>query len=1156
MTTDAGFIPGFLVIHGNQAESLRDVLLQWMAAYPPAPLERDVVITQSNGIAQWLNFSLASQDEPGLGIAAGVDTVLPARFLWRCYRAVLGAEAVPEVSPLDKPRLVWRLMRLLPDLVGAPGYDPLQRFLQNDPDQRRLLQLSQRLADLYDQYQVYRADWLAAWAAGDEVLINAAGQRSPLGDNLWQARLWQSVLADIAADPNTPSGPAAAGRAAVHQAFVTAAQASGTERPRGLPRRVFVFGLSSLPAQSLEVLGAIARWCQVILCVQNPCQYHWADIIEARWQERRATKARQRHDSRPHDDAHPLLAAWGRQGRDFMSLLAAYDDPAAREAHLPALTAIGQAVDVFTSPGEGSVLQQLQDDVLALRPLAETQSRWGAVDPAQDHSLRFHIAHSPQREVEILHDRLLGAFEADPSLQPRDCLVMVPDIMRYAPHIEAVFGLHAAQDDPRAIAFSIADQGQRGRDPIIQALEQLLRLGQSRTTLSEVLDLLEVPALRRRFGIEETDIPRLHRWVARANVRWGLHAEQARTLGLPGDQVLRHTWRHGLRRLLLGYATGADAQPWQDIEPQGEVGGLEAALLGPLEQLLGALDALWAAQQDSATVADWVGRWRQWLGDFFAPETRAEQASLLALESALRDWLEAVEAAQFHELLPATVVAECWVAGLDQASLSQRFFGGAVTFATLMPMRAIPFRFVALLGMNDGDYPRARAVADFDLMAMDYRPGDRSRREDDRYLFLEAVLSAREHLHCSWVGRSVTDNTPRSPSVLVGQLRDHLAAGWRLAGVDQPDSGRALVDALTIDHPLQPFSTRYFTAAEDGLYTYAREWRQGKEAALSLPPGVAPDDRLPPPDIAMAMDLAGLRRFLRDPVKAWFEDRLGVVLNQRIEAIENDEPFALNALDRWQMARDLMDQAEVMATQADGDDWLETAIERRVRRGDLPAAGVGRIQAEAIGADLQAALAQRDACLADWPVALPERWVRYPSTSPKLEDRLRNLHAPSPDADTLLQWRLEPGRLYDSRPRYDRMVDAWLAHLLANATVGFTQTQIFSVAGHAELAPLESEQAAAMLDGLLALWLEGMTRPLPMAPRTAFAWLAKENDEQAAKAYEGDDFNLGERMRSPYLARVYPDYAALVASGEFYQQAQAVLDPLKQFATVQKGSAE
>jgi len=196
------------------------------------------------------------------------------------------------------------------------------------------------------------------------------------------------------------------------------------------------------------------------------------------------------------------------------------------------------------------------------------------------------------------------------------------------------------------------------------------------------------------------------------------------------------------------------------------------------------------------------------MADFFEASDRREGYTLMELESALQGWQQACGEAALTDPLPLSVVGEYWLSRLDEQGLSQRFFGGAVTFATLMPMRAIPFRRVCLLGMNDGDYPRSRKPLDFDLMGRDYRPGDRSRREDDRYLFLEALLSAREHLHISWVGHSINDNSERPASVLVAQLRDHLKSGWRLSGYEShgEKAGAALLDALTTTHRLQPFN--------------------------------------------------------------------------------------------------------------------------------------------------------------------------------------------------------------------------------------------------------------------------------------------------------------------------------------------------------------
>ena len=295
--------------------------------------------------------------------------------------------------------------------------------------------------------------------------------------------------------------------------------------------------------------------------------------------------------------------------------------------------------------------------------------------------------------------------------------------------------------------------------------------------------------------------------------------------------------------MVLGFATGTSAA-WQGIEPYDEIGGLDAALIGPLVELLTTLEWAWQQLQTPRPPTEWMHTLTQLMDAVFLATTEADVLAVTRVTTALEQWsTECQQAAPLTAALenppnppfskggaevtvPLEVVREAVLAAVDAPTLTQRFFAGAVNVATLMPMRAIPFRHIWLLGMNDGDYPRHYQRADFDLMAKDYRPGDRSRREDDRYLFLEALLSAREHLAISWVGRSIRDDSPRPPSVLVGQLRDHLAAGWRLATVSGSDSGEHLLAALTTEHPLQPFSVRYFQPDRpQQLFTYASEWR-------------------------------------------------------------------------------------------------------------------------------------------------------------------------------------------------------------------------------------------------------------------------------------------------------------------------------------------
>jgi exodeoxyribonuclease V gamma subunit len=1123
--TAAPLTSGLLVLHGNRLEDLARVVFDWLAAHPLAPLEEETLLVQSNGMAEWLKMELAAAH----GVCAAARVELPARFLWRTYRAVLGREAVPALSPVDKLPLAWRLMRLLPGLAENPVFAPVAAFLGGAGrasagealagDETRRLQRARRLADLFDQYQVYRSDWLRDWEDGTDALRTPFGVPVPVpAEQRWQPALWRAVVATL------DEAARRATRPALHERFVRALVAPAGERPpAGVPRRVVIFGTTHVPAQTLQALAALARTSQVLLAVPNPCRHHWADLIEGRELLR---AERRRHAPRGgvdlaavpfetlHAHGHPLLAAWGRQSRDFIRQLDAYDDAqAARERFaLP-------RIDLFDEEGAagrgGTLLQQVQARIRDLVPLAEHEH---APVPAADRSIVFHQAHSAQREVEVLHDQLLELLARPPEagergpLAPRDIVVMVPDIDTFAPAIRSVFGQHA-RGDARFIPWGIADQRERAHNPLLAALEWVLRAPQQRFTATELLGLLEVPAVARRLGLREGDLPLLQGWIAAAGVRWGLDAAQRAALGLHacGDA---NTWAFGLRRMLLGYAVGApvgdidgfafdglggaddtrraglagideeaEAAAWARddddgpvgdapegqtrgaavpagrgdpaaarlaaIEPCAEVAGLSAGLAGALAEWLSLLQAWWLDAGTARTPVAWGERLRALLGALWLPGDPGERATLAALHDALAQWLQACEAAAFDEPVHLAVVREAWLDAVDEPSLAQRFKAGGVTFCTLLPLRAVPFEVVCLLGMNDGDYPRRGPRSDFDLMGWpgQARPGDRSRRDDDRQLMLDALLSARRVLYVSWCGRSQRDNQAQPPSVLVAQLRDYLAAGW----------GEAVVQARTTQHPLQPFSRAYFEerGGPFGLFTYAAEWRAafgaGAEAATgeatiattTTATATATTPPLPavpgPEDAAPALTLQELARFLRNPVKSFFRRRLAVAFDEAGEAADDDEPFASGGLERWRQIDEVLREARRRLGEAEGgsddaggrrsgvasdagsgggggrsgggrdggtgaapagDDGRRLArlvrseVVRLQRAGHLPLAGPGRQVRAALQRTLQPMLAQWQAELAERPrrhEKLPLRWSARAGLC--LEDWLVGLRA-------------------------------------------------------------------------------------------------------------------------------------------------------------------
>lgn len=1133
---------GPIMLQSNRMEDLRDLTLQWIRRHPLHPLGRTLFLVQSNGIAQWLKTSIATTgDGNGHGVCLGIEVSLPARFQWQAYRSVIetneGVGAVPVTSPYDKNRLRWRIMALLPTLLTEPLFAPLAHYLRNDQEKSRQFQLAEQLADLFDQYQVYRADWLNDWDAGRDQLRLAGGRATPVPDEQrWQPALWRRIGESLG------TGRADTHRAAIHQRFLGAAHHL-RERPEALPERIVVFGISSLPQPMLETLGALSGVSEVILCLLNPCQYDWSEIIETQevLRQQRRLRRRQgmptglhRQPEQLHLHAHPLLAAWGKQGRDYLQLLSEHD-----HTDLTAMQALQQPVDFFSEPTTDTLLGQLQSDILNLRPLDETRDAWPPVSADRDNAIRFHRCHSPQRELEVLHDTLLAAFDQDAELTPRDVMVMVPDINEYAPIIDAVFGQFTYRDR-RSMPYHIADQGRRHREPLLVALEALLSLPRSRFRASEILDLLDIPPLRARFGLAEGDLDTLKRWIEGANIRWGLSAEQRADLGLPHQDTL-HTWRFGLERMLMGYAVGSadPSEPdWQDIVPYDEVAGLDAGLVGPLYQLIATLDDYRVHLAKPRPAGDWALTVRTMIDATLTPQTAAEQALLGQIVTGLETWQQEIEEAAVDDDLPLAVVRESWLAQLDEPALSQGFQMGGITFATLMPMRAIPFKHVVLLGMNDGAYPRRAEAPDFDLMARrgHYRAGDRARRDDDRYLFLEALLSARDRLTISWCARSVRDNSEQPPSVLVGQLRDHLDRGWRL---DTNELDASVAEALTTDHPLQPFAEAYF---RDGspLFTYANEWRSLRTA---IPESEA--DPLPLWIPEGPITLTNLVRFLRDPVTALFQQRLGTYAGEDAAVTPDEEPFEFDALGGWQARNTLLEPiSQSLGHGIDIDPMaeLERRIDRHQRAGDYPPAPVASAIRGRLLEQVPETLMRYRALLADYP----ER----PTTSPRielsvsvalqgethtvmLEDSLEGISMAETMTGEPRRARLalvtSPLLGDKDKLHWRQLLKHWPAHLATQCLYPATDTHLVSPGSTLTLPGLPAAEARAALSALIEQWLIGMHQPTPTHPDLARPLL--EGSKQCHRDWEKAYDTL--RERSPLFVREYPRLESLVQDDAF-----------------------
>lgn len=880
----------FTLYHSNQLDILTQLTAILMDQQPLRdPLRPETILVQSSGMAQWLQIALAEQR----GVAANLTFPLPSRFMWDMYRCVF--PQTPRENAFSKASMSWMLMRQLPTHLTEPAFSVLRDYLQDDDDQRKRYQLAARIADLYDQYMVYRPEWLLAWEKGERVAGLEEAQE-------WQARLWAGLVDEIQAQQGEVWH-----RARLHYRFLQTLHHCDTP-PAGLPERVFICGITSLPPAYLAALQVLGRHIDIHLLFPNPCRHYWGDSLEPlRLAQESGDAIAVSSPEMPvvalnemdgeadtlFDTGNPLLASWGKMGRDFLYLLT--QQPEIRE------------IDAFVELNADTLLQTLQRDILEL----EDQSQRGLtpesfahseakryLDP-QDHSVSIHVCHSPQREVEVLHDHLLATLEADPELTVRDIIVMVADIDAYTPFIQAVFGGQPAE---RYLPYAISDRRARFLHPALQALSHLLMLPDSRFSSEDVLALLEIDTVAARFGIDAHSVGLLRQWVAETGIRWGLDDDNVRELTLPATG--QHTWRFGLMRMLLGYAMKSQRGSWRAVLPYDNTRGLIAELAGKLAVLLATLRRWRHTLTQTYTLREWQPLCRALCEDFFAADKETEAVLLLA-EQQWQDLIQQGLQAGYDERVPLTLLRDGLLQALDETRVSQRFLAGQINFCTLMPMRSIPFKVVCLLGMNDGVYPRTLTPLGFDLMHSHRQRGDRSRRDEDRYLFLEALLSAQQQLYISYTGRSIQDNSLRYPSVLVSELVDYIAHSFCLPqdrACDVDTSAARVREALHVHHARMPFSAENFQPGTRGQ-SFAAEWLPAARAEKQpwpefiQPLPFAEQDELP---------FGSLLAFWRHPVRAFFQMRLGVSFTLDSPSLPEDEPFVPDALSRYQMNEQLI----------------------------------------------------------------------------------------------------------------------------------------------------------------------------------------------------------------------------------------------------------
>jgi exodeoxyribonuclease V gamma subunit len=1055
-------------------------------AAPPAggdPLWPETIAVQGRGMERWLSLELSRR----LGVWANAWFPFPRSLIERAFDAVLGP-APREARIFDPEELRFSIAALLVELRDRPELAPLSAALREESralgedSMLRRLQLAARIAEVFDRYVTYRPQMIRGWDRG-------SGDGAPA----WQVALWRALVARHGEHHF----------AARAEAFLAALESAGGVLA-GLPARIHVFGVTTLPPLYVDLLSALSRRVELHLFVLT------------------CTRA-------PLSDASGSGALWpslGSVGRGFHELLAG--------------RAGGERLcAAFRDPGDATVLRALQRAILE-----------GDAPPATprpvvlaDRSIQVHACHGPLREVEVLHDQLCALLEGDPGLEPRDVIVMTPDVETYAPFIEAVFSAGSPREGERPqLGHRIADRGARATQDVVDAYWRLLEALQGRLEASAVVDLLLLERIRRRFGIEVGDLDLLIEWIEDAGIRWAADARHRLESGQP--PVSQNTWREGLDRLLLGVALSAEGEPI--FLEQLPVGSADPARLDLLGRFVDFCETLFACRERVSGERPVRAFCLELAEVLEATIDRddgtgggAEQHA--RIRSALADLAERAQVTGFSEPVGLRALLHELAPRLEEGLSSHRFLSGGITFCEMIPMRSIPFRVVALLGMNDESFPRGSEPLGFDLVSRFPRTGDRTPREDDRYLFLEAIVSARDHLLVTYTARSLRDGSERAPSVVVSELLDELMI--RFAG----ERG-SLRDQLVTLHPRQAFDPRYFDGSDARLSSYSRADCAGaralSEARAAPERARAPFVRTPlaAPESASQVDLDRLARFFEHPVRAFLQERLGLYLRDELPDLEDREPIELDALARWKLGDRLLRSGLAGLPLSRPRDVLRAA-------GALPLGAAGEIELDRCAARVGGLLdAVRSLRGGDRGRVVP---VDLAVAGRRITGALRDVW---PAGRVVCQYSSVPHRAE---------LAFWVRHLAwscvapeAGARESFLVAQDRKTKQVSVLRLRAVADAEARLADLLELYERGRCAPLPLAPSASReqadlgfekGWL-EEVAPAIAQRWETARRDVPPESRDPYLHQAFGDIELLAAGpvpggDDFASLARRIYEP-------------
>jgi exodeoxyribonuclease V gamma subunit len=1019
------------IFTSNRLENLLDSLAQDIDGKKQTPKSifsqpAKVVIIQSQGMSKWLNQNLAEK----LDISAHIDFPFLKSFILNVLKNY-GYNSHDNIW--DRETLCWRIFKLLPKFEEK--FEVLNSYIAGEEQRRH--QLAEQLATLFDNYMIYRSDWIQAWSKGRRASIKPGlAMQLDNSHEEWQSELWQELTAKVR-----------------QETFLNCLlrfirKRNFTREQLQLPETISIFGITNIPPIFISFFESLTSVCEVNLYYLNPCEAFWGDMPLFQ----KAILTRDEPDEVPElPEAHALLKSWGLLGRDFFNLLLErtefHDNPN------------------FTAHAGDSALELIQNGILEMSDFFESPL-------PHDKSICINACHNARRELDVLHDYLLDILKNNPEVQPRDIIVMAPKIQEYAPYIKSIF----SEENP--LPFSISDQ-ELSASPFINTYGKILQLAQTRLSSNDILDIIEHPDILSRFKLSTDDVPLIRDWLRDASIRWGKDAAHRADLDLPAFE--QNSWKFGFDRLLAGYAF-ADECLYEDslAVPIQENGLLLGRFKAAVDKLLDIYEELQKPHQPT----QWCQLLFSILDDCFT--TDSENSNECAFISQAITQLESHWAlAEIDEPLSPAIAIQAFESLISEPSSSYGFLDNGITFCSLLPMRSIPAKVVCMLGIDDGVYPRTDRQSGFDIMSSHWRQGDRTMRLDDRYLFLESLLSARNFFYVSYTGLDENENTSIPPSVVLTEFIEFIQ--------------RAQADFKVTEHPLHPFSDLYFDGHLPSYsllnFTAAEKRRQDSaESRLFCPESLTFSDSFYNTEGFAEIQLSQLIHFFKQPAAHFLQHQLGTSLWQNtLEELPDTEEFdAPGGLEKYTLRQRVLKSLLQQGSLNDHDNKLkilQTLKKSELARGELPYGQQGEDTLDQTIAEVDDFAQRLFSHQQDQQESQLDINLKFDDLKVNLSGKVNRIFG-----DNYLPYHLGGNSFKHEFTNTINYLALCQEHHLSMFYQVLSKNEAMNPTA------LSQERAQQHLKDLVKLYLTGLKKPLPFLPDCFNEFLKKKDTEEAFKA--------------------------------------------------------